>query len=951
MPRAPFSIRFRGLALAALVLGIAVLGIVGCQGGTSPDDDRASGDVGGASGEAASTSIGGPDFNVLLVSVDTTRADYLGCYGHPLSKTPNIDRFASQGTRFAQCISSAPLTLPSHATMLTGSYQFVHGARDNGAFNLAEENITLAEIFKAAGWATHGEVAAMVLNRKYGLAQGFDTFGDVERKSEAPRTQPFAKLWDRDVLEESTDPDIQPERPRGETDRKADEITRRGIELLRAKAQANERFFMFLHYFDPHWPHEAPERFTSQLPDGYLAEIAFFDEQFGELMDALSDLGLSDRTLVILTSDHGEGRREHGEDTHSMFLYDSTLHVPLIMWSPGQIPAGQVVQEQVRLVDLAPTILEFVELERTDQMQGTSLLPFVADPTLDMRLPCYSDTMVPQNALNYSPLRSLRVDGWKYILSPRSELYHVAEDHREVFNLVQLEAQRAGRMKQELREIIAQSPEPVAGRGEVRALDEDEARQLAALGYLGTNLDYVDRSASELDHFEPEGISPRDRMEVVECWANGLGAFNAGQFEVAEKFYRRFLELEPASALAASFLGKCLISQQRTDEAIAMFRLVEELKPDGYEHRRTLGNLLALNGEYAEAMQRYRVVIEHNSKEVVSRINLGILLTAQRRFDPALGLYEEALQIDSELPRIHLHKGKTLNAAGRFEKAIPALTEALRLSPRLVPAHMALVTALKRTGQTTRAIQHIEQAIQDQPDEALLHNELGRIHTDGENQEDAGASFARVVELLPESAIAHRHLGTNFLLREHYDEAIDQLRQALELAPEFPIALHHLANALQATGELAEAVRTYDKLLELAPRYAPGYIPAAMLRIRTEDGAGAIELMRRGQEQLPDRVDLANTLAWLLATSSRSELRNGPEALALAEHAAELSNAKDANVLDTLAAAYAEVGRFEDAVAAADRAIEAARHADDAQLADDILARRAQYEVKQPYRE
>jgi arylsulfatase A-like enzyme len=443
---------------------------------------------------------------------------------------------------------------------IVDDYPFVHGARDNGSFNLAEENITLAEIFKAAGWATHGEVAAIVLDGRYGLAQGFDTFGDVERKpEEGLKTQPFAELWDRDALEESTGPDIQPERPMGETERKADEITRRGIELLTAKAQANERFFMFLHYFDPHWPHEAPERFASKLPDGYLAEIAFFDEQFGKLMDALGDLGLSDRTLVVLTADHGEGRREHGEDTHSMFLYDSTLRVPLIMWFPGQIPAGQVVQERVRLIDLAPTILDFVELERTDQMQGTSLLPFIADPTLEMRLLCYSDTMVPQNALNYSPLRSLRVDGWKYILSPRSELYHLAEDGKEVFNLVQIEAQRAARMKDELREIIVQSPEPIAGRGEVRALDEDESRKLAALGYLGSNLEYVDRSTNELDHFEPVGISPRDRMEVVQCWASGLGAFHAGQFEIAEKAYRRFLELEPASALAASFLGKCLL--------------------------------------------------------------------------------------------------------------------------------------------------------------------------------------------------------------------------------------------------------------------------------------------------------------------------------------------------------------------------------------------------------
>ena len=946
-PRAPFTRHRRGLH--TLLLGFAVVGAAGCQGG-DPAGDDASDAGGGAPAGVSTASIGGPDFSVILISVDTTRADYLGCYGHPKSKTPNIDRFASEGTRFSQCISSAPLTLPSHATMLTGSYPFVHGARDNAIFTLAPSNVTLPEIFRAAGYATHGEVAAQVLDRKYGIDQGFDTFGDVERKSKKIDLQDFNRVWGRDALEDSTEPQISPVRAVIEPDRKADEITRRGIELLKAKAEANERFFMFLHYFDPHWPHEAPARFSGEFKDSYLAEIAFFDEQFGKLMDAVRELGLDDETLVILTSDHGEGRGEHGEHTHSVFIYDSTLHVPLIMWCPGQVPAGQVVEEQVRLVDLAPTIVDFVGLDRTSQMQGTSLLPFVADPTLEMRLPCYSDTMVPQNTLDYSALRSLRVDGWKYILAPVSELYDIEEDRKELFNLARLEEERAAAMKEELRSIIADSPAPTAGRGALRALDEDEARKMAALGYMTSNIDPdAYSSGEELDHFEPVGINPRDRVEVVECWAAGLGAFVAGEYEMAEQKYRRFTELEPESALGASYLAKSLMMLDRDEEATTMFRRAVELQPDSYHDLRTLGNLLAFRGEYAEAMQRYREVIEHNPEEVASRLNLAILLSAQRRYHLALELYDEALAIAPDGPRAHLQKGTTLNAAGRFEEAIPALTEALRLDSTLLAAHAQLATALQRTGRTAEAIEHLQQAVQAVPDAAMLHHKLGKIQTEVGTHEAARASFTRVVELLPDSAVAHRHLGTNFLLGGRYAEAIDQLRKALELNPKLPVALHHLANALEATGELHEAARTYDQLLESTPRYAPAYVPAAMLLVERGDEAAAIELLRRGCELIPNHANIANTLAWHFATSSQSELRNGPRAVDLAQRAAELSGATNANVLDTLAAAYAEVGRFDDAVAAADRAIEAARRDDDAGLADRVLARRALYASGRPY--
>ena len=424
--------------------------------------------------------------------------------------------------------------------------------------------------------------------------------------------------------------ELEGDQPKLELDRKADDITARGIELLRSKVAANERFFLFLHYFDPHWPHEAPERFTTQYPDdGYLAEIAFFDEQFGKLIDAVRELGLRRNTLVILTADHGEGRGEHGEETHSVFLYDSTLHVPLVVWCPEKIPAGQVVDSQVRLIDLAPTIVDFVGLERTAQMQGESLLPLAGRSPAGHPAPCYSDSLVAKHNLNYSALRSLRVDGWKYVLAPRPELYNLTEDPQELFNLAEIDADRADRMKNELRAIIADSPSAVRGNSVVETQDPLETRKLAALGYLST-APSESATGDELDSFEPIGVNPRDRIEIVECWARGLGAFRTGNFELAAQCYRRYVELEPQNATAMSYLAQALMMLSRDDEATEIFRRATILDPDNFHQWRMLGNLLASNRKHEDAIECYQRVISLNRDEVVGRLNLGVVLTARQ---------------------------------------------------------------------------------------------------------------------------------------------------------------------------------------------------------------------------------------------------------------------------------------------------------------------------------
>lgn len=949
--------RASGGSWALLALASACAATVGCQRHAADvaevvevADAPASDTPAATEFNETTPGIGGAGMNVVLVSVDTTRADHLGCYGHPKIKTPNVDRLAAEGTRFAMCISSAPLTLPSHTTMMTGSYPFVHGARDNAIFIVPQENKTLAELFKDAGYSTHAEVAAVVLDDKYQLSQGFDTYGTVKQARLKINLHDSVK----DLLSDSGDaiPKIDLAPPEVETDRKADDITARGIELLNEVAAKPEPFFLFLHYFDPHWPHEAPPRFADQYDDGYFAEIAFFDEQFGLLMDRLRELGLSGRTLVVLVSDHGEGRGQHGEYTHSTFLYDTTLHVPMIMWCPGQIPAGLVVESQVRLVDLAPTIADFARLPRTPQMQGTTLLPLVADPSLEVRLPCYSETMVPQNSLGYAPLRSYRTDQWKYILAPRPELYNLKDDLLEIFNLAGAKQDLTADMREQLWDLIADAPAAPGGRGTWQSPDADEVRKLAALGYVsGPSFQDEDlMSGSELDHFEPVGLNPKDRIEVIECWAAGLGAFRIGRYEDAERMYRRFVELEPEHHLGASYLGRCLLRQDRYDEAIPWLRRAVELDPTGYLDHRMLGTLLALKGETDAAMESYREAIKHNAEDAVSHLNLGMLLAIQDRFDLAIAQYDTGLKYAPDEAPLHFHRGLALKRTKRLPEAADEFAEALRLKPDYSRALEQLAVTKHQMGRSNEALELLNEAMDKDPGDATIYHALGQIYAAKGELDLAGENFARVVEYLPDNAVARQNYGTNLFLRGRADEAVVQLRKALELDASFMQTRFYLAQALEAAGDLDEAASTYEDLLAAAPRFAMAYPAAANLLAQRGDAAAAIALLRRGYELLPQNINVANDLAWQLATCPDDDQRDGQEAVRLAEYANALRGGERFNELDTLAAAYAEAGRFDEAVSAAEQALSIVMQTGQEEVIAEISARLELFRHGRPYR-
>ena len=387
--------------------------------------------------------------HVLLVTIDTLRADALGCYGRANAATPVLDALAGRGVRFGTAIAPAPLTGPSHASILTGLVPVRHGVRDNGGYVLPEAVPSMAESFHGAGYRTAAFVSGFPLARRFGLARGFDAYDDHFPRGRDARRAPYVE---RDAAA-TTDA------------------------VLRWLDEGSGPFFAWVHYYDPHAPYEPPEpwatRFAGRPYDG---EVAFVDAQLGRLLDRLGAKGIAANSIVLVTADHGESLGEHGEETHGIFVYDATVRVPLVAAGPG-LPRGTVSRTLARLIDVAPTLLDLAGLEALPGTDGRSLRRAAAGGGPEE--PAYVESLSPLLHLGWSPLHAWRTRRWKLIDAPRAELYdleadpserrNVAAEHRDVVDALRRPLQAA---------MAAQGPSAA------RAVDAETSERLAALGYL-----------------------------------------------------------------------------------------------------------------------------------------------------------------------------------------------------------------------------------------------------------------------------------------------------------------------------------------------------------------------------------------------------------------------------------------------------------------------------------
>ena len=452
---------------------------------------------------------GGAPERIVLITVDTLRADRLHCYGSNSVATPAIDRLATDGVLFRQAVAQVPLTLPSHCSILTGTYPSAHGVHDQAGFSLGAQPPTLAELLERAGYATGGFVGSSVLSAGTGIGRGFRRYSDVPLSTAGGGV------------------------PRDGLERRGDQVVSEALAWLEEPGRG--RAFVWIHLWDPHTPYAAPEPFKSRYGAApYDGEVAFVDSLIGMLIERLERRGWYDNSLIVFTSDHGEALGEHGESTHGFFLYDATLRVPLIIKPVAGGGAGRVLSGQVRSIDIAPTVLGLAGIERDPRMQGESLAPRFAGTAADTPLDAYSETYFPYFHFEWSPLTALRTGKYKYIDAPRPELYDLERDPREESNRLRNEPSVTAELEGRLR---ATYPRVLPGDGGVSApapVDRATVERLRSLGYVGAAPARRRRRLTELP-------DPKDKIGLYEQLQRALYAAEQGRFEESSAGLRRVL--------------------------------------------------------------------------------------------------------------------------------------------------------------------------------------------------------------------------------------------------------------------------------------------------------------------------------------------------------------------------------------------------------------------------
>lgn len=608
----------------------------------------------------------GLPLNILLITLDTTRSDFLGCYGRTPSPSPTLDKLSESGARFAQCSTCVPVTLPSHASIFTGQYPFTHTLRENGGQTLPASVDTLAEIVSRNGYQTSAVIGAMVLNHQFGLSQGFTTYDD------------FAGSVSMSELAE----------------RRADKVVDLALERLRHIASGP--FLLWTHFYDPHSPYlsDHPE---APLRDRYADEIAYMDRQIGRLIAELEKLGIEDRTLIVVVGDHGEGLDDHEEIYHGHFVYQPTLHVPLILRLPGKISRGTVVDSYVRTIDLAPTILDLVGAPALDRAQGRSLTPLLAGKNNGwVNQPAYAEAFENYWQFGYSPIRSLIADGFKYVHAPKPELYDLTADPGEVRNLLNDKKEQAAKMRNQMLDLIADAPPPPKDRGAVSLSDSDR-RALESLGYVAP-ADGHNAQTSEMDLFEPKGEDPKDHKDVIRNDATAHAHLIAGRYAEAAAVLESVIKAAPKSGRLRADMAFCLHRMGQPQQAIDWYRQAIELEPEHTHLRKMYVGLLIATQQWQEAQQQLKVILPHAADDAEMWYDMGIVLTSLNQAKEAESHFQRAIDLSPKEARFVHGLGLNYFRQGLLPQAAEQFEKALTLDPKHEPSRRDLARVRERQG-------------------------------------------------------------------------------------------------------------------------------------------------------------------------------------------------------------------------------------------------------------
>ncbi len=641
--------------------------------------------------------------SLVLITLDTTRLDHMGYAGCSFARTPVIDDIAKSGAAFMEAQSHVPLTLPSHATIMTGCLPTTLNLRVNG-LKLNESVPTLATILKKNGYATIGVVASVILASDRGLARGFDVYDDhmtmVPRGGGPPE------------------------------ERRAEEVTNAALSHMKG---VKGPFFLWVHYYDPHYEYIPPEPFASRFREKpYDGEIAYMDSQVGALLEGLKKLGLLDGTLMAVMADHGEGLGEHGEKQHGIFLYDYALRVPLIFSWPGHIPSGTKVQAICGLSDVAPTLLDLLKI-KGPKMDGKSLLPeMTGHPQATRDL--YAESYQGFFTYGWAPLRAIVSPEFKYIEAPRPELYKWLQGESEnLFTSLPSEAKK-------LEGVLEDYPKPDPSeykKVEEMLRDPSNAEALKALISLG----YL---AGAAPGAAPKTLlDPKDAIGIESELNQSQEDLAAGDFKGAESLLLSILKRNPQNVPALSILGGAYLSRGQTEKAKACFLEEVRLKPQMDTAHLNLGTAYKRLGDASSAEKEYRAALAVNPSMREAISSLAEMLISQNKSPEAASLLQGALSRGLESSDIYFELGILEARGGDLDKARFSFSKALSLDPTKHEACANLGRIAYQQGRVDEAIMQYQRALRIQPGNADYLATLGSLYLNGKNDGQTALTYFR----------------------------------------------------------------------------------------------------------------------------------------------------------------------------------------------------------------
>jgi choline-sulfatase len=804
---------------------------------------------------------GVPKRNVILLTLDTTRADHLGLYGHKAASTPTLDRLGREGVVFDTAMTVAPLTLPSHSSIMTGLFPPRHGVRDNGTFYLDDRFTTLAEVLHDAGYRTAAFVAAAVLEKKYGLGQGFEVYDEDFARGTPQREFLFA------------------ERP-------ADQVAAAALTWLDATPSP---FFAWLHFYDAHADYQPPPPFDERFHDSpYDGEIAFVDRTIATLVDRLAARGLLDDSFLVVVADHGESLGEHGEQTHGVFVYDATVRVPFFVRGPG-IAANRRVGAVVRTVDLMPTVLELVGITPPDGIDGRSLVALLSNASGPARVG-YAEAELPRYHYGWAPLASVRTGTWKLIDAPRPELYQMTSDPKELINLYDREPAVARELARQLRGVRAQ-----AAADSRRALDAATEEKLRSLGYVADAVpasadgeagpDPKDMIATHVRIQRGRNLMRQGRLDAaiveltriveenprsVSTWVDLAQAYlRKPDFDRAKVMLERARALAPESAPIYVQLGMLESRRGRPDAAVALLETALAKDPRSEIALVDLAAVLAGQGELARAREAAERALAIDDRSADAMAALGTIALRGNDEARAVDWFEKALHVDPYHPGALMSMGGVEERRGDLRAALGRYEEAIKSTGSRADLHQAIGSVLAQLGRAPEAEIHLVEALRLDPDMAEAHATLAVVADLEGRPERAIAENREAIRLDPRSHQAHGNLAVIFIKQGDFPAARKELEQAIALDAAYPEGQSNLAVVALAEGDLPAARAAADRALELRPKYPEALTNRGIVAEREGDAEAAAGYHRRALAINPDYVEARTNLASALTRLGR----------------------------------------------------------------------------------